>query len=178
MENVFEFGTTARHGDILDFLTISVGDLLKREELRKFSESASLSYYGDIKDLTLCRLIDVNEIQDPTLFLEDVINHLNFITPDYIHFKNNKYLINQIGTKLVGYPDLIIEIWSKSNYPADRQFKKFLYSTGDTTEHWYIEQDSNTIECWYGKERLEDKNMSDILVSRDGIEFDLRHWKL
>ena len=178
MESVFEFGTTARHGRLLDFLVKSVFDLFLANKLINFSESSSLGYYGDIKDLLSCSLIDVTEIQNSDLFLSDTINYLRFVTPDYMHFTDNRYLINQIETRVVGYPNLIVEVLSKGNSSADRQFKKFLYSTGNVTEHWYIEQDSNIVECWYGKNRLNDKNLKNILITQDNIEFDLRYLAL
>ena len=71
-----------------------------------------------------------------------------------------------------------MEIWSENNFDIARNFKKLLYSTSDITEHWYIEQDSNIVECWYGKNRLSDKNLKDILINQDNIEFDLRYLAL
>ena len=178
MESVFEFGTTARHGDIIDFLSFYTFNLARKKELRKFSESSSLVYYDGIRDIHSCVLINLLDICDTSVFLSNTLDHLNSVTPDYMYFKNNSYLINKMETRIAGCPDLVVEIWTDSNSPKDKYFKKYLYSTSPTTEHWYIEQDSNIIECWYGNTRLKDKNLSEILVSVDGIEFDLRELNL
>ena len=61
------------------------------------------------------------------------------------------------------------------NTSDDRDFLKFLYSTSDITEHWYIEQDSNTVECYLGKEKLDDQYLTNLLVTQKGFEFDLRY---
>ncbi|MCL2095347.1 MAG: Uma2 family endonuclease [Oscillospiraceae bacterium] len=178
MNNIFETGTTARHGRLLDYLIKSTFELFEKKEIINFSESSSLVYYGNKKELSLCELVNLDDITNTEKFTEDVMGELNIVTPDYMHFKNNKYLINKKETRVAGYPDLIAEVWSDDNSPADRAFKKYLYSTSPVTEQWYIEQDSNTVECYYGQKRIEDKNLADILVSEDGIKFDLRYLKL
>jgi len=43
------------------------------------------------------------------------------------------------------------------------------------TEHWYIEQNSNEIICYLGSSRIENQTLSDILVTRNGLKFDLRY---
>jgi Uma2 family endonuclease len=155
----------------------TLGFFLKKE-LRHFSESVSLVYHGNKKSPANCELIDLSGVDNIKVF-QEVMNDLEFIVPDYMYFKKgNDYLLNKKETKLAGYPNLVVEVWSESNTSLDRQFKKYLYSTSPITEHWYIEQDSNVVECYYGQERIEDKNLADILVSRDGIEFDLRYLKL
>ena len=122
--------------------------------------------------------MNLGEIQDKQKFVEDTMGELNAVTPDYMHFKDNKYLMNNKETRVAGHPNLIVEVWSDDNSPNDKAFKKHLYSTGPTTEQWYIEQDSNIVECYYGPNKIESKNLSDILVSRDGTKFDLRYLKL
>jgi hypothetical protein len=180
MDNIFEMGTTARHWKLLRYLAKSTFDLFERNELEDFSESSSLVYYGDkCRAPVNCELVNISCVDDITDFKHSVINDLEFVVPDYMYFKKgNEFIINKKETKIAGYPNLIVEVWSESNSSLDRQFKKYLYSTSPTTEHWYIEQDSNVVECYFGQERIGDKNLADILVSRDGIEFDLRYLKL
>ena len=178
MNNIFEMGTTARHGRLLDFLVRATVELFMKKELINFSESSSLVYYGNKKEVDSCELVNLDEVEDIQKFREDIMGDLNFVTPDYMHFKDNKYIINKKETKVAGYPNLIVEVWSEDNSPKDRAFKKYLYSTSPATEHWYIEQDSNIVECYYGQGKIDDKNLADILVSRDGTEFDLRYLKL
>jgi len=179
MNNIFEMGATERHGRLLSYLESSTNKLFERKELINFSESVSLVYYGsNKKEVELCKLVNISDIKDVKKFIENM-GDLSIVTPDYMHFlKNNKYLINKNRTRAAGYPNLIVEVWSTDNSEFDRAFKKYLYSTSPITEHWYIEQDSNIVECYYGQEKIESKNLSDILVSRDGVEFDLRYLKL
>ena len=54
-------------------------------------------------------------------------------------------------------------------------FKMNLYATSDITEHWYIEQDSNIVQCYTGKKRISDQNLKNVLVTQKSIEFDLRY---
>jgi Uma2 family endonuclease len=120
-------------------------------------------------------LIDAADIDNIEKFERDTINELDYIQPDFMMFKKNKYLHNERETKIAGCPDLLIEVWSDGNSAAERDFKLNLYSTSPVTEHWYIEQDSNEIICWLGKNRIENKYLTDVLVTLDGIEFDLRY---
>ena len=178
MDNLFEMGTTARHRRLLDYLIKSTIELFEKKELINFSESSSLVYYGNKREKNLCELVNLEEVADKKDFKANVMGELNIVTPDYMHFKDNKYLMNEKETRIAGYPNLIAEVWSEDNSLKDRAFKKHLYSTSPTTEQWYIEQDSNIVECYYGQEKIKNKNLADILISRDGIEFDLRYLKL
>ena len=177
MENIFEMGTTARHGKLLNYLIRSTSELIAKKEIEDFSESVSLVYYGNKKRAPQnCELVDISSIDNITNFKEEIMNDLGVVEPDYMYFrKGNEFILNKKETRAAGYPNLIVEVWSEDNSLLDRQFKKYLYSTSPITEHWYIEQDSNIVECYYGQERIEDKSLADILVSRDGIEFDLRY---
>ena len=178
MSNIMEMGATARHGRFLSFLENSVFDLFLKKKIINFSESASLVYWGERKQSYSCALVNINNIADKDDFIKETINMLYLTTPDYMHFSTNKFIINDNETRIAGFPNLVVEVWSKSNSDIDKEFLKYLYSTSDETEHWYIEQDSNIVECWYGDKRIEDKNLKDILRTQDGIEFDLRYLKL
>ena len=175
MENIFEMGTTKRHGRLLHLLAKDLIDLIFTDKINMFQESMSLVYYGDKKELDFCYLIDIKDIADIEIFSENTINKLNFVVPDFMIFNTNSYIENNLETKIAGCPDLIVEVWSESNSALDRQFKHFIYSTSPNTEHWYIEQDSNTVECWYGKLKMPDQHLSNILTTKGGIEFDLRY---
>jgi len=178
MDNIFEMGTTVRHGRLLQYLAKSTFDLFARGDLEYFQESVKLVYYGSKKSPKNCELIGVDSIDDKIKF-KDIMNDLGDVEPDYMLFRNdNKFILNKKETRIAGYPNLIVEVWSENNSLLDKQFKKYLYSTSPITEHWYIEQDSNIVECYYGQEKIGNKNLADILVSRDGIEFDLRYLKL
>ena len=179
MSNIMEMGSTARHRRLLEYAAKSINGLFERKELIHFSESASLVYTGNKKHPESCSLIDLKSIDNKSEFMEEILNDLELVTPDYMHFvKDNDFLINKNETRVVGKPDLIIEVWSKSNGLYDREFIKYLYAASSITEHWYIEQHSNIVECWVGDKRTEDKNLSDALKTKDNIEFDLRYLKL
>ena len=180
MDNIFGLGTTVRHGKLLNCLIRSTSELILRKEVEDFSESVSLVYYGNRKRSPQnCDLVDISIIDNMSYFREEVMNDLGIVEPDYMYFrKDNTYILNKKETRVAGYPNLIVEVWSEHNNILERHFKKYLYSTSQITEHWYIEQDSNIIECWCGGERIGDKNLTEILVSRDGVEFDLRYLAL
>ena len=180
MNNIMEMGATARHGRLIGLLQKSIFDLFFKKNLIHFSESTSLVYYGNKKTAPgNCELVDISRISDIKFFKEEVMADLDHVVPDYMHFvKNNNFILNKKETRAAGFPDLIIEVWSQSNSDFDKAYLKHLYGTSGGTEHWYIEQDSNIVECWLGDQRVEDKNLKDILITRDGIEFDLRYLKL
>ena len=178
MDNIFEMGATIRHGHTISAFFSEVWEKVKAKELLVIPDSCSLVYSGEKIEPDMINLIDVCAVEDVEYFREHIINNLKYVQPDFILFKNNKYIKNDKETRIAGCPDLIVEVWSEDNSDKDRAFKKYLYSTSGITEHWYIEQNSNIVECWYGDKRTGDKNLADILVSRDGIEFDLRYLKL
>ena len=57
MDNIFEMGTTARHGDLLDGFSYYTFEYSRRKELQKFTESVSLVYNGSKKYPANCELI-------------------------------------------------------------------------------------------------------------------------
>ena len=120
----------------------------------------------------------MNKIKDKEYFSKDVITELEYVKPDFMIFKNNSYISNAKQTRTAGQPDLIAEVWSLGNTDDDRAFLQNLYATSDVTEHWYIEQDSNEVICYLGRNRLENQFLTDILVTRGGLQFDLRYLAL
>jgi Uma2 family endonuclease len=153
--------------------------LLKQyNTLHALSEECSLVHWGKITEPSSVRLVDVNKIEDLRKFAESTIEDLYYVQPDLMVFKSNLYVENKRQTKTAGQPDLVVEVWSDGNSKEDREFKQYLYSTSGITEHWYIEQDSNDVVCYLGKERLRDQSLTDILVSRRGLRFDLRYLAL
>ena len=120
------------------------------------------------------RLVNIDEIEDIDEFTDDLIDELEYVQPDFVLFRNNKHLRNKKGTRTAGCPDLIVEVWSGENTTYDRKVKFDLYSSSPVTEHWYIEQKSNNVACYYGEKRIASQCLTDILVTRGGLEFDLR----
>ena len=167
-------GTTHRHNGLVSTLMNRIFNRIENGEILAFQEQCPLVYFGTKELSTGFELIDVNSIKDVQRFLEN-ITELEYVKPDFMLFKNNAYLRNKKQTRTAGQPDLIVEIWSESNTNNDRAFLQNLYATSKITEHWYIEQDSNNVQCYMGKERISDQNLKNILVTRNGLEFDLRY---
>jgi len=153
----------------------TVLDLLRKKEVHALQEECALVYLGT-KDLPNgFELVDITSIDDTEYFIENVITELEYIRPDFVLFKNNPYLENQRQTRTAGRPDLIVEVWSESNTKNDKAFLQNLYASSDITEHWYIEQDSNDVSCYIGKNQIENQTLTDILVTQCGLKFDLRY---
>jgi len=170
--------TSRRHNFITGSLFANVFELFKKNMINPFQEEVALVYEGERKKNGPFRLVDVRLVQDPEKFSEGVINDYEYVQPDFAFFKKNPYLTNRRETRTAGKPDLIVEVWSESNSAEEREWKFNLYSTSDETEHWYVDQDSNMVKCYFGRNKLPDQCLTRILRTQDGIEFDLRHLAL
>jgi len=167
-------GTTHRHNGLVTTLMNRIFNRIESGELLAFQEQCPLVYFGT-KELPVgFKLIDVKSIKDTQRFLEN-ITELEHVKPDFMLFKNNAYLRNKKQTRTAGQPDLIVEVWSETNTDDDRAFLQNLYATSDITEPWYIEQDSNSVQCYMGSEQLPNQCLTNILKTQKGLEFDLRY---
>ena len=175
---LLEFATFPRHNQLINSLNGSIFNLIKKKEVYTLQENCILVFEGT-KFNNDPKLIDVNSLINANINLHnfqlEIIDKLEFIQPDFMCFKNNKYITGINGLKIVGCPDLVVEVWSVSNNKNEKDWKFQLYSSSDNCEHWYIEQDSNIIKCYKGKEKLTDQNLKNILKSTNNLEFDLRH---
>ena len=174
MDNYMYMGTTVRHNKFVSTLINRIFSRIENGELSALHENCPLVFYGTKKSSAGFELIDVTSINDTERFLDN-ITELEYVSPDFILFKENPYLRNKKETRTAGQPDLIVEIWSDSNTENDRAFLQNLYATSEITEHWYIEQDSNKVECYIGKRQLPDQYLTNVLVTQKGLEFDLRY---
>ncbi|MCL2099273.1 MAG: Uma2 family endonuclease [Oscillospiraceae bacterium] len=170
-------GTTYRHNDIISTFSGDILPLKRKKELIAFHEQCPLVYYGDRGVSAGFKLVDVTAVADVERFLDNIAE-LQHVKPDFMIFKDNPYLTNKKQTRTAGQPDLIIEVWSESNTDEDIIFLKHLYSTSPITEHWYIEQDSNKVECYIGKKQLAEQYLTNVLKTQKGLEFDLRYLAL
>ena len=175
MDIYMPMSTTIRHNKITRRLGGNLLGLEEKENAFVLQEDCSLVYFGSENKVSDIRLVDLAEITDENDFINDVIDDLKTVEPDLVLFHNNRFLINRRETRTAGQPDLIVEVWSKGNTQKERDFKKYLYSTSKITEHWYIDQDSNSIECWLGSQQLKSQNINHIIRTQKGIEFDLRY---
>jgi Uma2 family endonuclease len=175
MDIYMPMSTTKRHNEVINTFVGDILPLRRKREAHAFSEQCALVYWGT-KDLPVgFTLVNLEEIEDIERFTNIIIMELHYVQPDFMLFKSNPYLENKYRTRTAGQPDLIVEVWSESNSKNDRAFLQNLYATSPITEHWYIEQDSNQIQCYIGKEQLPDQYLTDILVTQKGLEFDLRY---
>ena len=174
MDIFMPMSTTARHNRISGTFFSRIVDLLERKEVHALHEECSLVYWGKRMGAN-CNLVNVTEIEDPAKFRDSVIEDLYYVQPDFMLFKNNPYFENKRQTRTAGCPDLIVEIWSDGNTKNDRAFLQNLYATSDITEHWYIEQDSNEVTCYFGQDKIESQFLTDMLITRGGLKFDLKY---
>lgn len=175
MDIYMPMSTTVRHNRITGTLIGRLLDEIENNKLHALSEECSLVHWGRISEPSSVGLVDIKKIENLKKFKETTIEDLYYVQPDLMVFKSNPYVENARRTKTAGQPDLIVEVWSDGNSREDRDFKKYLYSTSDATEHWYIEQDSNEVACYAGKARIDGQSLTDILFTRSGLKFDLRY---
>jgi len=137
-----------------------------------FQEETALVHYGHRKNnIDSLSLVDIAQIDNI-----DTLDYLGVVQPDFMLFRYNKFLWNEKETRIAGYPDLIVEVWSQSDSKQDREAKFLIYSNSNNkTEHWYLEQDSNIISCFMGKHKLQDKRLNEAIASNCGVTFDLTH---
>ena len=167
--------TTDRHNDMISTFVGDVLPLKRKKEIYALQSDCALVHWGEKKEPANLALVNISEISDIAKFKDCTIEYLEYVQPDFMLFKDNPYLKNSKGLRTAGQPDLIVEIWSESNSKTERELKRNLYSTSDITEHWYIEQESNEIECCLGKEQLPYQYLTDVLRTQHGLEFDLRY---
>jgi len=163
--------TTNRHSRILMTLSNSVVGLMRTREAYALQKGCNLVYSNQgVKSL-----IDVSAIKDTKTFREETMNNLDYVQPDFILFNGNWRLCNLEDTKIAGCPNLIVEVWSPEDTKEERDFKFNLYSSSPTTEHWYINQDSDFVKCYYGADHISVQKISNVLIAMCGVQFDLRY---
>ena len=175
MDVYMPMSTTGRHNRIVTSFMGELFSYIKKKEVNALSEQCPLVYWGTKKISDGFRLVDVKDIDNIEHFTEATIYELDYVQPDFMLFKNNPYIENKRQTRTAGQPDLIVEVWSESNLKNDRAFLQNLYATSDITEHWYIEQDFNKVECYMGRKQLPEQSLKNILKTQKGLEFDLRY---
>ena len=176
MGYIYEMGDSLRHSDLIAEIyrkfTNAYEALYLSKTIRPLKDNVSLCYIGKRSENELVRLISAEKAMKENLDL----NLLSTIEPDFTLFYKNRYLTNQANTRVIGIPDLVVEVWSKSNTDDDKTFKKHLYSFAK--ESWFIEQESNIVECWARNKRIKDQSLEKTLLTSDNLQIDLRHLAL
>ena len=175
MNNIMPMSTTIRHNKITRSLSSSVMELEKKQKALALQEECALVHWGDKRKNDLIKLVNIAEIDNIDKFKKTTINRLDYVMPDFVLFKNNPYLNNEYETRTAGCPDLIIEVWSDGNDKDERESKRDLYATSSVTEHWYIEQDSNEVICYFGDKKIGSQNLNNVLITLNELQFDLRY---
>ncbi|MCL1997799.1 MAG: Uma2 family endonuclease [Turicibacter sp.] len=161
-----------RHGRLVSGfsagLTGSGRDLYFRNELFLYQENLKLMYMGSIQ----CGL-QLFDFEAGKSYSDQQKEESMAVLPDVMIFNRNRH--ERLKSRIFGSPDLVVEIWSEANDDNHRDFKKLLYSSSKNTEHWYLTQDSDVVECWRATEQLPSQNLADILRTASGLEFDLRN---
>ena len=167
---IYQMSTSKRHLAISERLSwCGLNIKSDKSGMYTYGEGAALVHYGHRqRSPHSLRLVDIDELKNV-----DVIDDLYFIEPDFMLFCNNGHMWNKRETKIAGYPDLVVEVWSDSNTQVDKDEKFLIYSSSDKTEHWYIEQNSNEVQCYLGKKKLENQYLAEVLKTQKGLEFDL-----
>ena len=167
--------TLPRHGNLVSSFFGRIFSYFEKGQLYALQEQHPLvfinrKYSGEEK------LVDVKSIDDMDKFRKVTIDELDFVQPDFFMFVKGNVFVQSLNTiKTAGQPDLVVEIWSGSNTREERDMRRRVYSSSGKTEHWYIEQDSNIVECWQGSIRLENQTLTKVLKMKEhDIEFDLR----
>ncbi|MCL1988070.1 MAG: Uma2 family endonuclease [Firmicutes bacterium] len=168
---VIQMGWTSReHTNISEYLTNEIFS-----KVRKYissgtgffsSGSTRLVHYGE-KFSHLATLVDLAK------FDIDDIGYLSSVEPDILLFQANKFVVSENGTLFAGFPDLIVEVWSKSNTKEERDWKKMLYSSSPITEHWYLQQNSRVVERWIGNSQLSNLYVDEKMVTNNGLILDI-----
>ena len=178
MDIFMPMSTTDRHNDMISTFVGDILPLKRKKKIYALQSDCALVHWGERKEPKNLALVNVSEIENTDRFLESTIEYLDYVQPDFMLFKDNPYLKNSKGLRTAGQPDLIVEVWSEGNSKAERELKWNLYATSDITEHWYIEQDSDSVQCYMGGRQLPNQCLTEILRTQKGLEFDLRYLAL
>ena len=165
--------TTRKHSKIINAFVRGISGV-DYNSIDIVTSDCALVYCGKRNNLETVKLVDIDKLTNIEYFKEVDIYLFSYVEPDFMMFYKNKFIENERGTRTAGFPDLVIEVWSDGNEDDEKIFKKFLYSTSPLTEHWYVRQDSNDVECYIGKTSLKVQSLKNVLRMQNGIEFDLR----
>ncbi|MCL2015227.1 MAG: Uma2 family endonuclease [Defluviitaleaceae bacterium] len=166
-----------RHGEILERLIGMVYNKyfqsIMENKIKNYAEKYALAHQGDRYNPNHIALpMELYNVNLKNVD-ENVLAESKFVEPDFMLFSQNKLQKSTINFKMAGCPDLIVEVWSKSNTKAEREILFDLYSTSNITEFWQIEQDSNEVITSIGGKFLPTQNLQTPLKTQAGLEIDL-----
>ena len=161
--NSLLMGTTEKHMKILDMLS---------------SIFIKKNYFYGREQIALAinknKLIDIDSLSKTNFAsVKAHINRFKVVYPDFMIFEKNSYIINEKRTRVVGIPNLIIEVWSDSNSDEEKEEKRKLYKTG-RSEFWEIRQDSIWIDCHSADGKLYKQSIEHMLLTPWKDRIDLK----
>ena len=81
--------------------------------------------------------------------LDVVLDDNNVYHPDIIFVKKDRAsILDEVEQVVIGAPDLVVEILSKSTIVYDRGAKKDIYERYGVREYWLVDQRTNNIEVY------------------------------
>ncbi len=81
--------------------------------------------------------------------LDVVLDDNNAYHPDVIFIKKDRFFILDIKEQIViGAPDLVVEILSKSTAAYDKGIKKEVYEKNGVREYWLVDPRTKTVEVY------------------------------
>lgn len=169
---MLRMGTLPRHNHLVSTFFGNIFPLFQKKMLYPLQENCYLVLYGK-KYSNDERLVDPSTISDVS-----ILEELDVVQPDFLLFHKNPYVQSPSTLRTAGIPDLVVEVWSKSNDQLERNMKFRIYSSHPDCEHWYMEQDSNIVKCYKGKNPLPDQDLKEILITTNGLNFNLTHLAL
>ncbi len=112
--------------------------------------------------------------------LDVVLDDNNVYHPDIIFVKKDRAsILDEVEQVVIGAPDLVVEILSKSTIVYDRGEKKDIYERYGVREYWLVDQRTNNIEVYsYADQRyklIDNYDETGILKSLtlEGFEMDI-----
>ncbi|HKV37611.1 MAG TPA: Uma2 family endonuclease [Blastocatellia bacterium] len=116
------------------------------------SKSPSIAHQDVCAELTskLRTYLSGNRIGHAWPGIGVVFSHISGVIPDIVYVSNERIKDIASGDRVVGAPDLVVEIVSPGipNSQRDRVVKKQLYASYGVKEYWLVDLLSRTIEVY------------------------------
>ena len=172
-----KMATYPRHTHLVSAFLPNILEMFKQQKIYFLKEENILAFQGK-KYSGEERLINPSTVENIDEFIEFGIDTLDFVQPDFLFFRRNKFIQSKNGLRTIGIPDLVVEVWSINNDYSEKEMKFNLYSSSNLCEHWYLTQNSNLVECYLGKQKLNEQSLERELKTLDNIKFDLTYLAL
>jgi len=182
MENVLAKKLTYQEFRQIDFDDDSAWyELINGEIVKK--QSPSLRHQRISANIHFALRIYANQTNSGEALyapLDVVLDDGNAYHPDVFFVKKERaFILDNPDEIVMGAPDLVVEILSKSTALYDKGIKKDIYETYGVREYWLVDPRTNTLELYtYTEQRyklVELFEATDVLksIALEGFELDL-----